>query len=159
MLVDENTILHMKLLSFMSGYAQLLDSQQFDQWVELFNEEAIYIVTTKYEQFLGRDLSVIRCSNKNMIKDRINGLIKAVFFRERNQRRIVGPLNLTVNDTEIYGCTSFALYESYSDNESKLIATGEYQTTFKRDIDRISIMKKICVIDSQVFPDSLIYPV
>lgn len=151
--------LYIKTQLFLSNYAQLLDNKKLNEWTGLFDEDCKYVVTTKQEHNLKRQLHVINCSNKNMLRDRISGIEKAVFYREREQRRLVGSPNITVEKDEISGQAPFALYESYGGNSSKIIATGEYRVLIRVDSNRLVIAELICVVDSPIFPDSLIYPI
>jgi anthranilate 1,2-dioxygenase small subunit len=58
----------------MSDYAELLDSDRLEEWLDLFTEDATYDVVPRENVEQGLQVSLMLCANKAQLRDRITAL-------------------------------------------------------------------------------------
>jgi hypothetical protein len=61
----------------MSDYAELIDADRLEEWLELFTEDAVYQVLPRENVEQNLPVSLMLCTNKNMLRDRVVSLRNA----------------------------------------------------------------------------------
>src|SRR6266849_2485347 len=85
-------LLHLEVDNFNAAYAAALDEQRLSDWVEMFTEDAFYIVISRENADRGLPVGLIYCDSKRMIHDRAFALEKTTMFAPRYLRHIIGNL-------------------------------------------------------------------
>ena len=75
-------------------YAAALDEQRLSDWVEMFTDDALYVVISRENADRGMPVGLIYCENKGMIHDRAFALEKTAMFAPRYLRHIIGNLQI-----------------------------------------------------------------
>ena len=108
--------------------AHFIDAGRLDDWAGCFAEGGCYLVTTRENVDLGLDGVLMSCEGMPMLRDRIQYIRKAAVFNIHRDRHIVGqPLISEGNDGAYEAVTSFALYQSEPDRDSRLFCLGCYE--------------------------------
>lgn len=146
-----------------TSYCEALDDADTDRWPSFFSDDGQYRITTKENLERGMPLCLVLCEGQAMLRDRAAALGRAVFHRRRFQRRMISGLRLkTFNDLDGQGietCASFVVYESMDDEPSRLLACGRSMDVIVREKQALKFKQRLCVIDSRVMPDSLVFPI
>ena len=79
---------------FNAAYAAALDEQRLIDWVEMFTEDAFYVVISRENADHGLPVGLIYCDSKGMIHDRAFALEKTAMFAPRYLRHIIGNLQV-----------------------------------------------------------------
>ena len=82
-------LLHHEVNAFNAAYAAALDEQRLLDWVEMFTDDAFYVVISRENADHGMPVGLIYCENKGMLLDRANAM-KTEMFAPRYLRHIVG---------------------------------------------------------------------
>ncbi|WNO10754.1 aromatic-ring-hydroxylating dioxygenase subunit beta [Teredinibacter sp. KSP-S5-2] len=154
-------IIRQEISSFYADYCQALDSSDVTRWPDFFFDDCEYRLTTRENLNDDLELAFIRCIGKSMLRDRAEGLKNAVFYRERLQRRLVSGIQVDFVKADLtrFECkTTLALIESYDGQPSSLLVCGETQDSIVVDHGEYRFQKRMCIIDSDTIPDSLVYP-
>ena len=60
-----------------NDYADCLDSDRLEDWLELFTEDCSYRVLPRENADLGLPAPLMLCTNKNMLRDRVESGARA----------------------------------------------------------------------------------
>jgi 3-phenylpropionate/cinnamic acid dioxygenase small subunit len=145
-------------------YAEALDDGELARWSSFFaDDDARYRITTRDNIEQGMELCLAVCDGQSMLRDRATALQKTVMHRRRFQRRIMSGVRLLSSDDVdgkgIEVRATFAVYEAMGDDPSRLLACGRSTDIIVRRGGALKFQDRLCVIDSRVMPDSLIYPI
>lgn len=143
-----------------SDYVACLDQRRFDQWPEFFTEECLYRVVPRENFDHGLPLSTLSFESKGMLKDRVYSITQTLFHAPYYQRHIVSRPKLWSEPGIVARAEANYLVLRTKQNEpSEVFNTGRYLDAIVREGDRLKFREKICVFDSELILNSLIYPI
>src|SRR4029453_4696915 len=90
----EALLLHHEVETFNTAYAAALDEQRLMDWVEMFTDDAFYVVISRENADKQLPVGLIYCARKPMIYDRAFALEKTAMFAPRYLRHIIGNLQV-----------------------------------------------------------------
>ena len=145
-------------------YAEALDDGDIARWPSFFADDSpLYRITTRDNLEQGMELCLALCDSQGMLRDRAVALQKTVMYRRRFQRRIMSGVRLLTRDgldgKGIEARATFALFEAMGDEPSKLIACGRSSDVIIRQGGELKFKDRLCVVDSRVMPDSIVFPI
>lgn len=145
-------------------YAEALDDGDIARWPSFFADALpLYRITTRENIERGMELCFVLCEGQAMLRDRAIALEKTVMHRRRIQRRIISGVRLLSFDglerDGINARAAFALFEAIGDEPSQLLACGRSTDVIVRQGGELKFKDRLCVIDSRVVPDSLVFPI
>ncbi len=155
-------LLHLEVDNFNAAYAAALDEQRLSDWVEMFTEDAFYIVISRENADRGLPVGLIYCDSKRMIYDRAFALEKTTMFAPRYLRHIIG--NLQVLGEDVHGAirarANYVLIQVLYDRpEAKLHQVGAYHDVFRRVDGVLKLAERRCIYDSLLVDNALCLPV
>ena len=107
--------LWMQVCQFFYRYADLLDREQFDSWVELFDRDSCrYEVLSRENRDLGLSLPIMGCFSHGMVQDRVAMLAKGVltYRRDKLLRQVSNVQVLSNTDTSVQANAHLVVYQS-----------------------------------------------
>src|SRR5262249_31987474 len=131
----EALLLHHEIETFNGAYAAALDEQRLMDWVEMFTDDASYVVISRENADRGMPVGLIYCENKGMIFDRAFALEKTTMFAPRYLRHIIGNLQVLAEDEngDIRARANYVVLQVLFDRpEAKLHQVGVYYDRFRR---------------------------
>lgn len=145
-------------------YAEALDDGDVTRWPSFFADDLpLYRITTRENLERGMELCFVLCEGQAMLRDRAVALHKTVMHRRRLQRRIISGVRLLsfdgLNGEGVKARATFALFEALGDEPSKLIVCGRSADVIVRQGSELKFKDRLCVVDSRVVPDSLVFPI
>lgn len=151
---------YFELTQLYTDYSAAVDAKDWDKWVDFFNEECEYKVQPRENHERGFPLATMWFISRGMLRDRAYGIRETLFHDPYYQRHVVGaPRVLGYEDGRILSEANYAVFRTKLDGDSTVFNVGRY-------IDRISVtpggMKfdsRLCIYDSEMIPNSLIYPI
>ena len=160
--VTAAAIARLAVVELYDEYNHLLDSADFDAWLELFTEDCDYRVVARENVDQGLPLATMRCESRAMLADRIAAIRSTQFFVPRLLRRFISGLRVVPDEPGVDGIAmraSFLVIESTNDEPSRILLAGEHRDVLVIGDGRLRFARKLCVYDSPLVPTSLIYPV
>lgn len=149
-----------ELVTFYSHYASVLDTGEWDAWPEFFVEECVYKVIPRENHERGYPLAVMDFESKGMLKDRVYGIKETLFFDPYYQRHIIGmPFVKAVHGDVLEVEANYAVLRTKTEQMSDVYNTGRYIDRIRRTPQGLRIESRLCVYDSEMIPNSLIFPV
>lgn len=148
------------LIRLYADYAAAVDAAQWDQWVEFFTDECEYKIQPRENYDRGFPLSTLALLSKAMLKDRVYGIRETLFHDPYYQRHVVGlPLIREDNDDVIVAEANYAVFRTKLSGESTVFNVGRYLDRIKRTDGGLKFISRLCIYDTEMIPNSLIYPI
>jgi salicylate 5-hydroxylase small subunit len=158
MMVDMETWFGIQQLY--ADYAIAVDSGKWDQWPEFFTEQCVYKVQPRENFERGFPLATLALTSKGMLKDRVYGITETIYHDPYYQRHVVGaPMVRQVEDGRIHSEANYAVFRTKYDKESTVFNVGRYIDTIIQTPEGFKFAERICVYDSEMIPNSIIYPI
>ncbi|PSJ37805.1 aromatic-ring-hydroxylating dioxygenase subunit beta [Zobellella taiwanensis] len=152
--------LYLQVNQFYQDYAAVVDAEQWDAWCEMFTDDCLYRVQSRENYDQGLPLAALSLDSKGMLKDRIYGITETIFHDPYYQRHLVSaPRILTVDNDLIQSEASYAVFRTKSDGVSQVFNVGRYIDRLRQTRDGLKLESRICVFDSEMILNSLIYPI
>ena len=143
-----------------ADYASAVDSGQWDLWPEFFTENCVYKLQPRENHERGFPLCTLLFTSKGMLKDRVYGIQETLYHDPYYQRHVVGaPVVRKVVDGRIYSEANYAVFRTKLDKESTVFNVGRYIDTLVQTPQGLKFQERLCVYDSEMIPNSIIYPV
>jgi anthranilate 1,2-dioxygenase small subunit len=154
-------LLHHEVDQFNAAYAAALDEQRLSDWVEMFTEDAFYVVISRENADKNMPVGLIYCDSKAMIHDRAFALEKTAMFAPRYLRHIIGNLQvLGEEDGAIRARANYAVIQVLYDRpEAKLHQVGVYHDVFRRMNGALKLAERRCIYDNLLVDNALCLPV
>ena len=144
----------------MDRYAALIDSDQLEAWVELFTEDSVYQVIPRNNLNQNLPASLMLCTNKNMLRDRIFSLRNANEYNPHQDRHIVSGLRILSQQEEGWKLqANYALFQTDIDGRSRLFSVGEYRDTVRLEDGQLLFSEKVAIVDTFAIPTLLATPI
>jgi salicylate 5-hydroxylase small subunit len=162
--VTEKTVLTAELRldvqEFYSRYAECLDGGRLQVWPEFFLDYCVYRITTRRNLRLGPDGDLVSLSTRTGMRDRIVAIGQSEDYEPHTQRHLVSNFRIqAASDEELRAQANFSILRTYPDRRSEYFVSGTYNDRIAISAGRLNFREKICVLDSDVPPDSLVYPI
>ncbi len=143
-----------------SDYASAVDSGQWSLWPEFFIEQCIYKLQPRENYDRGLPLATLFFTSKGMLKDRVYGISETIYHDPYYQRHIVGtPIVHKIEGDRIHSEANYAVFRTKLDKESTVFNVGRYIDTLVRTPEGIKFAERLCIYDSEMIPNSIIYPI
>jgi anthranilate 1,2-dioxygenase small subunit len=158
----EAMLLHHEVDQFNAAYALALDEQRLADWVEMFTDDAFYVVISRENADKGMPVGLIYCDSKAMIHDRAFATEKTAMFAPRYLRHIVGNLQILGEDGHggIRARANYVVMQVLYDRpEAKIHQVGVYHDVFRRVGSALKLAERRCVYDNLLVDNALCLPV
>ena len=157
-MVDMNTWFGIQQLY--ADYASAVDSGQWDLWPEFFTEQCVYKLQPRENFERGFPLCTLSFTSKGMLKDRVYGIQETLYHDPYYQRHVVGaPIVRKVEEGRIQSEANYAVFRTKLDKESIVFNVGRYIDTIVQTPEGFKFAERLCVYDSEMIPNSIIYPI
>jgi salicylate 5-hydroxylase small subunit len=143
-----------------SDYASAIDSGKWNLWPEFFTEKCIYKLQPRENYERGFPLATLFFSSKAMLKDRVFGITETIYHDPYYQRHVIGaPVIRKVEDDSICSEANYAVFRTKLDKQSTVFNVGRYIDTIVKTREGFKFSERICVYDSEMISNSIIYPI
>ena len=155
-------LLRHEVEKFNAAYAAALDEQRLTDWVEMFTDDAFYVVISRENVDRNMPVGLIYCENKGMIYDRAFALEKTAMFAPRYLRHLIGNLLILgeEQDGKFRARSNYVLMQVLYDRpDAKLHQVGVYHDVFRRVDGALKLAERRCIYDSLLIDNALCLPV
>jgi 3-phenylpropionate/cinnamic acid dioxygenase small subunit len=148
-----------QLGDFLTRYAETLDDALVDDWVEFFEEDAIYQITTRENHEAGYPVGIVYCEGRGMLLDRIKALKIANIFEHHVYCHINGQPRILEDRDAVWTVRSnFVVYRTMYDGQAELFASGKYLDRIRHGADGLRFKERRVVLDSRRIDTLLVFP-
>ena len=159
-MMDFNT--YFELLNLYSDYAMVCDSTEWEKWPDFFTEDAFYRLQPRENFEQGLPLCLLALESRDMIKDRVYGVKETLYHDPYYQRHIVGTprvLSVTDNGKRIHAEANYTVIRTKFDGDSTILSVGYYHDHIVKTEQGLKFQSRLCVYDSEMIANSIIYPI
>tara|TARA_B100001123_G_scaffold125102_1_gene145748 strand:- start:211 stop:711 length:501 start_codon:yes stop_codon:yes gene_type:complete len=150
----------LEIEDFNYAYAETLDRMDVNGWVEFFTENALYHVIARDNAESSLPLGLIYCEGKAMMKDRAYALLNTEMFAPRYLHlSITNARVIEIIEGRIKATANYTLVETLVDEPSRVQQVGKYRDVFVRTNGKLLLEERICVYDSVMIDNCLVFPV
>lgn len=153
--------LQMELEALYTRCAEAIDDGPLEDWPEFFAEQCLYLIIPRENVELGLPLAIMRCESRDMLRDRVTAIKETMLYEPRNLRHHV--TNLRVRDrTErtVEASANFSVIEVLPEALPRILMCGRYRDKLQLEDDGWwRFVERQCIYDSNLVPNSVIYPV
>ncbi len=143
-----------------ANYASAVDSGKWDLWPEFFTEKCTYKLQPRENYERGFPLATMSLTSKGMLKDRVYGITETLYHDPYYQRHVVGaPIVRKVENGRIHSEANYAVFRTKYDKESTVFNVGRYLDVVVQTPEGLKFEERLCIYDSEMIPNSIIYPI
>ena len=151
--------LRLELEALYADYVAALDEERFEDWPEFFVADCTYRIVPRENFERGLPLATWFSESKGNLLDRVVAIRKTMVYGPRFMRRMVSNIRiLGWQDGTLEVRANYLALETLLDELTRVFSTGQYRDRIVVDDGRLRFKEKIVVFDSQLVPNSLIFP-
>jgi salicylate 5-hydroxylase small subunit len=152
--------LRLDIHEFYARYAECLDGGRLQQWPEFFLETCVYRITTRRNLRLGPDQDFVCVTSRATMFDRIMSIGQSEDYEPHMQRHTISGFRIQAGSAlELRAQANFEILRTFPEQRTEFFVSGSYNDRIAVSAGRLHFREKICVLDSDVPPASLIYPI
>jgi 3-phenylpropionate/cinnamic acid dioxygenase small subunit len=151
--------LRLALEELYADYAACLDEERFEEWPEFFTEPCLYKIIPRENFERGLPLATWLCESKGYLLDRITAIRSTAVYAPRYVRRLVSGIRVLGWSGEVLEVrANYLALETLQDELTRVFNAGQYRDRLVVENARLKFREKLCIFDSILVPNSLIYP-
>lgn len=156
----ERLLLQFEVDRLNADYCAALDEKRFDDWPEFFVEDCEYKVQARENFDRGLPLALIALESRGMMKDRVYGVTQTIYHGPYYTRHVVGPARvLSEEEGMVRAQSNYAVFRTRPGDASEVYNVGRYIDRIVRTEAGLRFRSRLCVYDSEMVLNSLIYPI
>ena len=149
-----------ELTQLYARYASALDAANWEAWPEFFIEDCVYKLQPRENHERGFPLATLAFDSKGMLKDRVYGIKETLFHDPYYQRHVVGSPVIRQVEADGWRCeANYAVFRTKLSQVSTVFNVGRYLDKVVRTPEGLKFASRECIYDSEMIPNSIIYPI
>lgn len=147
------------LRDFFDDYYTVLDDVRLEAWPAFFTGDCLYRVIPRENFEAGYALCTMQAESRGMLVDRVMGLTRTQMYAPRHYRRFPGPLRIVSRDGDgVRTRHNLLVVQTLIDKQSDIVLCAVCHDLVVRDDEGLRLRERVVVFDSEMIPNSLIYP-
>jgi len=143
-----------------ADYAEALDDNRLEGWPDFFVEDCLYKVVPRENWERGLPIALMLCESRRMLQDPVTAVRKTSVYAPRTFRHLIGQYRIKAETPERLRVTAnYVVFQTLVDDLTRIQNAGKYVDLVVRTPEGLRFNEKICVFDSVLVPNSLIYPI
>lgn len=148
------------LTQLYADYASAVDSGNWDLWPEFFTDDCIYRLQPRENHERGFPLATLSFTSKGMLKDRVYGIKETLFHDPYYQRHVVGTPIVREATGGRFRCeANYAVFRTKLSDATSVFNVGRTIDLVVRTPAGLKFASRECIYDSEMIPNSIIYPI
>ena len=157
---SDNLLLQLEIDQLNAAYAAALDDRRFDDWPAFFVPEGSYKLQARENFDRGLPLALMALESQGMMKDRVYGITQTIYHAPYYTRHVVGSAQvLSQEGDRVKAQANYAVFRTRPGDSSEVYNVGRYIDEIVRTKDGLRLVSRLCVYDSEMVLNSLIYPI
>jgi salicylate 5-hydroxylase small subunit len=150
----------LELTQLYADYASAVDSGNWDLWPEFFTDACVYRLQPRENHERGFPLATLSFTSKGMLKDRVYGIRETLFHDPYYQRHVVGAPVIRESGEGRWRCeANYAVFRTKLSEPSIVFNVGRYLDVVVRTPAGLKFASRECIYDTEMIPNSIIYPI
>ena len=140
--------------------AAALDEGRYDDWVALFTDDCRYVLQPRENHERGLPLATLSFEGTGMLRDRVYGISNTLFHAPYYQRHLIGPIRvITLEGGRIRTEANYAVFRTRLHEASQAFNVGRVIDELHDDGQWLRFASRHVIFDSEMIPNSIIYPI
>lgn len=152
--------LYVELCQLYARYAEVTSNGRWEEWPDFFTDQCLYKVQPRENFERGFPLATMSFISKGMLHDRVYGIRETLFHDPYYQRNVTGlPLLKSVEGELFRVEANYSILRTKMSQETTVFNAGRYLDEVRMTPQGLRFSAKLCIYDSEMIPNSLIYPI
>jgi 3-phenylpropionate/cinnamic acid dioxygenase small subunit len=152
--------LRIEVQEFYFRYAECLDGGRLQHWPEFFLDACVYRVGSRKALRAGGEEDVMSLSGKTVMRDRIVAIGQSEDYEPHQQRHFITNLRVqAASDEELRVQANFQVLRTFPERPTEFFVSGYYLDRVARIGGRFAYREKLCILDSDIPPLDMVYPI
>jgi salicylate 5-hydroxylase small subunit len=148
------------LVELYAAYEGAVDSGHWDLWPEFFTDDCVYRLQPRENFERGFPLATLSFTSKGMLKDRVYGIKETLFHDPYYQRHVTGQPIVRRAEGDRFECeANYAVFRTKLSEPSTVFNVGHYLDVVVRTPAGLKFASRQCIYDTEMIPNSIIYPI
>ena len=147
-----------EVAALLDEYLDCIDSDRLEEWLELFTDDATYQVLPRENAEQNLPASLILCTSRKMLRDRIVSLRNANEYNPHYDRHFVSNVRVRPDGDGWHLSANYVVYQTSHEGQSRLFSVGGYQDQVVRDGGQLRFRRKLVIVDTFAVPSMLATP-
>lgn len=140
-------------------YAACLDGGDIDRWPDFFTAECTYKIIARENHDRDLPLATMLCESKGYLLDRVRAVKETSMYAPRSLRHIISTARMTDRSAKhIEAEANYAVFRTLTDEDTQVFSTGRYVDELVLENRALKFHKRLCIYDTTLIPNSLVYP-
>jgi len=136
-----------------------VSSGEWELWPEFFTDDCSYRLQPRENYDRGFPLATLSFESKGMLKDRVYGIRETLFHDPYYQRHVVGTPLVLKAEADRFECeANYAVFRTKLSELSSVFSVGRYIDVVVRTEEGLKFASRQVIYDSEMIPNSVIYP-
>jgi salicylate 5-hydroxylase small subunit len=151
--------LRLNLFDLYASYCACLDAARFEEWPEFFTENCRYRVVARENHERNMPLGTMDLQSRGALIDRVYAVQSTLFHAPYYQRHIIGPARILGREGDtVLAEANYLVIRTKRDQPSEVFNAGRYLDRIVAGPQGLRFADKLCIFDSELVPNSIIYP-
>jgi salicylate 5-hydroxylase small subunit len=152
--------LRLEVEDLYARYIACVDSGNLDAWPDFFTDPCLYKLAPRENHDRGLPLATLSFESRGMLKDRVYAATQTLFHQPYYQRHILSGLRIVEGHEGGWKCeANYLVIRTKLWEPSEVFNSGRYFDKVVRENGEMKFAEKICVFDSELILNSIIYPI
>jgi salicylate 5-hydroxylase small subunit len=148
------------LVQLYADYESAVDSGNWELWPEFFTDDCVYRLQPRENFDRGFPLATLSFDSKGMLKDRVYGIKETLFHDPYYQRHVTGQPIVRKVEGDRFGCeANYAVFRTKLSEPSTVFNVGRYLDVVVRTPAGLKFAARRIIYDTEMIPNSIIYPI
>lgn len=148
------------LLQLYADYAATLDHGELARWPDYFTEDAVYRLQSRENFDRGLPLAIMAYESRNMLRDRVVGVVDTIYHDPYSQCHVTGLPRLTKSEPgALEAEVPLLVVRTKRDAMPEMLLVGRSIDRIVRTPEGWRFASRVVVYDNDLIPNSIIDPV
>ena len=151
---------YFELTQLYARYCAALDFADWEAWPEFFIDDCTYKLQPRENHERGFPLATLSFDSQASLRDRVYGIKETLFHDPYYQRHVVGaPVIRGVGEDGIRCESNYAVFRTKLNGLSTVFNVGRYIDRVVPTPAGLRFAERLAIYDSEMIPNSIIYPI
>jgi salicylate 5-hydroxylase small subunit len=148
------------ITQFYAHYASIVDAADWGRWPELFTEDCVYRLQPRENHERNLPLATLAFTSRGMLLDRVHSIQDSLFHDPYYQRHIISSPTILSSTEGRWECeANYAVFRTKLSDLSTVFNVGRSIDVIVRTHHGLRLARRECIYDSEMIPNSIIYPI
>lgn len=156
---QDRLVLALELHTLYAEYSACIDECRYSDWPDFFTQDCVYKIIPRENFDRGLPLATLSFESRGMLQDRVYAITQTLFHAPYYQRHIVSGIRITAAEQgRVHAQANYLVIRTRQNEPSEVFNAGRYIDVVVREQGRLRFQERCCVFDSELIPNSIIYP-